>query len=198
MRFHTLLLLAAVPLLAQNAPHWGVQGDYFRGALPGFVVDQIGDLPEKPTIDAKGYQAGLVRFHAKGSPSWAVEFTRMDLTIEGGMNIGPVRQEVRGSGRLRGVSITKYANFFSARWISGGLAFGGGAGQLEASYYRYQVPPGPSVITDRDSVDRWVPTFQAFAQVDVRPVRWVSLSPFYGLRNGMLGGGGAIRIHFTR
>jgi hypothetical protein len=98
----------------------------------------------------------------------------------------------------RGAIYTKFLNFFSNRYVSGGLATGIGIGHVEASYIRYQVPPGPAVITGGDSTDRVVPLFQAVAQVDIRPVRWISLSPFYGLRNGTLGGGAAIRIHFTK
>jgi len=193
-----LLLTLPVALLAQDSAHWGVQGDYFKGSVPSVIVEQIKDLPEVPDIDAKIYNAGLVRFHANGSPSWALEFTRTNMSLSGGLNTGPMRQELRGNADVRAAMITKYLNFYSNRYFSAGLAFGGGAGQVEAHYYRYQVPPGPSVFTDQDSVDRWVPVFQGLAQVDIRPVRWVSISPFYGMRNGSLGAGAALRIHFTR
>jgi hypothetical protein len=195
----TLLLLALpAALAAQTAPHWGIQGDYFEGAVPKALIDKIKDLPERPDIDAKAYNAGVVRFHANGSPSWALEFSRTQMTLNGGLTIGTVRQELRGTATVRGAMITKYANFYSSRYVSFGLAFGGGAGQVDADYYRYLVPPGPGVILERESTQRVVPVFQALAQVDIRPVRWISLSPFYGVRNGTLGAGGAIRIHFTR
>ena len=192
-----LLALPAV-LLAQDRAHWGIQGDYVTGQVPRAFVEQIKDLPEQPVIDTKSFNAGLVRFHANGSPSWALEFSKMQMTLEGGLATGPVRQELRATATVRGAMITKYFNFFSNRYISGGLAFGGGAGQVDASYYRFQVPPGPAVITEQDTRQLVVPLFQALAQVDIRPVRWISLSPFYGLRNGSLGAGGAIRIHLTR
>jgi hypothetical protein len=199
----TVLLLGVAALVgqniwAQNSPHWGVQGDYFTGAIPRAIVEKIEDLPEQPDIDAKSYNTGLVRFHANGSPSWALEFSRTQMTLAGGLATGPVRQELRANATMRGAMITKYLNFLSRRFISAGLAFGGGAAQLDASYYRYQVPPGPSVIIEQDTVQHAVPIFQAIAQVDIRPVRWISLSPSYGLRNGALGAGMAIRIHFTR
>jgi hypothetical protein len=196
--FFAFLLLLAPIAAAQDEAHWGAQGDYFRGAVPGFIVDQIEDLPERPQIDGEGFNTGLVRFHGDGSPNWAVDFSKIDLTLAGGMTTGPVRQEVRGNGTARGAIFTKFLNFFSTRYISGGVATGIGLGNLEASYIRYQVPPGSSIITGGDSIDRVVPLFQATVQADFRPVRWISLSPFYGLRNGTLGGGGAIRIHFTR
>jgi hypothetical protein len=193
-------LFLSVPILvtAQTSAHWGIQGDYFEGAVPSAIVEKFEDLPEQPDIDAKSYNTGLVRFHANGSPSWALEFSRTQMTLAGGLNTGPVRQELRANATLRGAMITKYLNFFSNRYFSGGLAFGAGAAQLDSSYYRYQTPPGPSVFTEQDTVQRAVPLSQALAQVDIRPVRWISLSPFYGIRNGALGAGGAIRIHFTR
>jgi hypothetical protein len=193
-----LILVIPASLVAQDAAHWGIQGDYFVGAVPRGIVERINDLPEQPDIDAQAYNTGLVRFHANGSPNWTVEFSQTRMTLSGGLTTGPFRQELRASAMVRGAMFTKYLNFFSNRHISAGLASGGGIAQVDASYYRYQVPPGPLLITDRDSIQRVVPIFQAVAQLDVRPVRWISLSPFYGLRNGALGAGGTIRIHFTR
>ena len=197
MRFSLFLLCPAI-IAAQTGPHWGIQGDYFEGQVPSGIVEKFKDLIERPDIDSKSYNAGIVRFDGNGSPSWAIEFTKSQLTLEGRSVTGPVTQELRGDGTVRGVMATKYANFMSRKHFSFGLAFGGGIGKLEASYYRYQVPPGASVIFNRESVDYTVPTFQAIAQVDIRPVRWISVSPFYGMRNGALGVGGAVRIHFTR
>lgn len=194
----SLLLLCPALLAAQGDPHWGIQGDYFEGKVPSFIVEKIDDLVERPDIDSKSYNAGLVRFDRNGSPSWAVEFTKSQLTLDGSRTFGAFRQDIRGDGTVRGVMLTKYLNFMSRKYFSFGLATGGGIGKLEASYYRFQTPPGSSVIFDRETVDYVVPTFQVVAQVDIRPVRWISLSPFYGIRNGTLGGGGAIRIHFTR
>lgn len=194
------LLLLAVPasLMAQTAPHWGIQGDYFAGSVPKAIIEKIEDLPERPDIDAKAYNTGLVRFHANGSPSWALEFSRTQMTLNGGLTIGTVRQEPRGDATVRGAMMTKYANFYSSRYVSFGLAFGGGAAQVDAEYYRYLVPPGPGVILERESTQRIVPVFQTLAQVDIRPVRWISLSPYYGIRNGAVGAGAAIRIHFAK
>jgi hypothetical protein len=193
------LFMLAVPLAAQTSSHWGVQGDYFQGSVPKAIVDRIKDLPERPDIDVKSRNVGLVRFHANGSPSWALEFSSSTMTAAGGVNVSTAfRQELRANATARGAMITKYLNFFSTRYVSAGLAFGGGAAQVDASYIRYVVPPGPSAIIDSETKQLAVPLFQTVAQVDIRPVRWISLSPFYGLRNGALGGGGAIRIHFTR
>ncbi|MEP7352811.1 MAG: hypothetical protein ABI824_06235 [Acidobacteriota bacterium] len=198
-------LLISTHAIAQDSSHWGVQGSYFRGDIPGPLVDKLDSLVEKPDITSKDWDAGVVRFHKDGSPSWAVEYTKMQLSGQGSKSlVDPVRQvvvgsqEIRGSGTIRGVMATKYVNFFSRKYFSGGLAFGGGVGKLEANYYRYQVPPGPIVITERKTYDYTIPTFQIVAQVDVRPVRWVSLSPFYGIRNGTIGMGGTVRIHITR
>jgi hypothetical protein len=195
------LFLLSVPaaLLAQDAAHWGVQTDYFKGAVPRGIVERIKDLPEQPDIDAKGYNTGLVRFHANGSPSWAIEFSRTQMTLNGGAVVNGTRQELRADATVRGAMITKYTNFFSNKYVSGGLAFGGGGARVDASYLRYQVSRlGSPVVAQAETTQLLVPVFQAIAQVDIRPVRWISISPFYGLRNGALGAGGAIRIHFTR
>src|SRR5262245_6039108 len=134
-----LFLVCALSLSAQNGPHWGIQADYSVGVVPDFIVDQFNDLVEKPQIDAKTYNAGIVRFHGNGSPSWAIEFTKTQLNLEGSLQTGPVRQELRGNGWIRGAMATKYTNFFSNRYFSAGLAFGGGVGKLEANYYRFVV-----------------------------------------------------------
>jgi hypothetical protein len=191
--------------VAQDSAHWGIQGNYYRGDLPSIVVDKLSTLVEKPDITSKDWDAGVTRFHADGSPSWSVEYMKMQLSGQGSKSLlDPIRsvvigsQEIRGSGTIRGVMATKYVNFFSRKYISAGLAFGGGVGKLDANYFRYQVPPGAGVITERKSYDYTIPTFQILAQVDIRPVRWVSLSPFYGLRNGTIGMGGSVRIHFVK
>lgn len=194
-----LFLLFPALLMAQDSAHWGVQGDYFVGTVPEGLVEQIDDLPEVPTIDAKGYNAGIVRFKANGAPSWSIEFSRTQMNFFGGREVSGVRGEITGNALLRGGMVTKFWNFFSNRYVSAGIATGAGAAQAEGSYLRYAVTPGaPVIIGESDTFDRIVPIFQAVAQVDIRPVRWISLSPFYGMRNGALGGGGAIRIHFTR
>ena len=77
------VLMGVQSLHAQDDPHWGVQGDYYVGQVPEQVVELLNDLVEKPAIDTKAYSAGIVRFHENGSPSWAVEFSKTQLTIEG-------------------------------------------------------------------------------------------------------------------
>lgn len=183
---------------AQETPHWGVQGDYYWGKVPNFVIDRIDDFSERPTVNSNGYNLGAVRFKANGAPSWSVDFSRIRLDMSGQVDTSSGLQQVAGAGNMRGVMATKFVNFFSRRYFSGGLAFGGGVGTIEGHYIRYRMPPGPSIITDSDSIDRVVPMFQIVAQADVRPIRWLSVSPFYGIRNGTLGGGAALRIHFTK
>jgi hypothetical protein len=198
LRLFTLLMPAGATMVAQTDPHWGIQGHYFQGALPGVVVDQIHSLPEKPRIETTSWNAGVVRFHANGSPNWALEFTKMQLSLSGALTVNGATTRVEGSGILRGVQYARYLNFFSTKYISGGLGTGIGAVKTEASYTRFTQAPNGAVVTGGGTFDRWLPTFQTLAQVDVRPVRWISLSPYYGLRNGTLGFGGAIRLHFTR
>ncbi|MEI9812525.1 MAG: hypothetical protein WDO18_07525 [Acidobacteriota bacterium] len=140
--FGILILGATNAVWGQDSAHWGIQGDYFRGDVPEGIVEQIHDLPEVPTISAKAYAAGLVRFHANGSPSWSLEYSRTQADLTGGKVIAGIRHEVRGNGNVRGAMITKFLNFFSTRYFSAGVAFGGGVAKTEVNYYRYQVPPG--------------------------------------------------------
>jgi hypothetical protein len=200
MRPLLLLLLLTASLMAQDSAHWGLQADYFAGDVPRAIVENIKDLPEQPDIDAKAYNMGLVRFHRDGSPNWSFEFSRAQIRAFGAYTQDIFRYELHADAILRGAMFTKYLNFVSKRRFSAGFAFGGGVGQVDGRYTRYFIPPpgGRLLPSDRDTIQRVVPLFQAVAQVDVRPVRWISLSPFYGLRNGVLGVGGAIRIHFTR
>lgn len=196
MRALWLILLMPATLCAQDA-HWGVEADSFAGAVPKGIVKLLSELPEEPEIYAQAYNVGLTRFRSDGAPSWTVAFSRTRMRLEGELQTGPTRQVLRGNALVLGAMVTRYLNFFSRSRISGGLAFGGGIGQLDASYYRYMSPPGPSVIIEKDSTQRIVPVFQTVLQADIRPARWISLSPFYGLRNGALGAGVAVRIHFT-
>jgi len=197
--------MLGVPLAAQTDAHWGIQGDYYAGTVPSQIVEHIKDLVEKPDIDAKSYNTGLVRFHADGSPNWAVEFTNTHLTIFGSRAfasatvIGGIgAAEVHGSGNIRGAMASKYVTFFSRTHVSAGLELGGGVAQLEASYTHSYTGLNAAILAPVQNYSYTVPTFQALALVDIRPVRWVSLSPFYGVRNGTYGFGGALRIHFTR
>jgi hypothetical protein len=192
-----LLFCALPPITLAQSPHWGAQGDYFSGNVPEAIVELFDALPEVPKIEGKGYSAGAVRFHEDGSPSWAVEYSRTQLSLNGSrITINGFSQQINGNGDIRGGMITKYLNFLHTRFVSAGIATGGGIAQTNVRYVRYQTPPG--AFYDQTNKDWITPTFQIMAQADVRPIRWVSLSPFYGMRNGVLGFGGSVRIHFTR
>ena len=91
---------------------------------------------------------------------------------------------------------TNFVNFYGQEKFSAGLAFGIGVAKFESDGYSYSVPPGSSVITNREEFDHTVPVFQAIAQIDLRPIRRISIGPFGGIRNGFLGGGVAVRLHF--
>jgi hypothetical protein len=191
------LVLFLLPFwgFGQNA-HWGAQSDYFAGNVPSGIVQLFNALPEVPTISGTGYTAGAVRFHGDGSPNWSIDYTRTQLSLSGSKTFAGVTQQITGNGDIGGGMFSKYLNFLHTRYVSAGIATGGGIAQTQVRYVRYQTPPGRFYdLTNKD----WVtPTFQAMVQADVRPIRWVSLSPFYGMRNGVLGFGGAVRIHFTR
>ena len=176
-------------------PHWGVQGDIGFGVIP-----ETFNIPLQPEITALTWNAGLVHFHATGAPSYSIEYTRLRAAFDTTDYVLPtnpslhVPATVTGSGTLRGVMITKFVNFFVREHVSAGLAFGGGYNKLEAGYDEFLY----GVLIQRKRYNYDVPAVQVLAQSDIRPIRWLSLGPYFGLRDGFITGGGALRIHFRR
>src|SRR5262245_55828147 len=107
-------LLATAPLGAQTSDaHWGLQADGGFFKVPEFAVEEIHSLPETPAIDGPGFQTGLVRFNGKGAPSYAFQYSQIDLNLEGSLSDPRGRASVNGSGSMRGFMATKYFNFFT-------------------------------------------------------------------------------------
>ena len=87
---------------------------------------------------------------------------------------------------------SKHANFFSREKVSGGLIVGGGVGKGELNYnvtFNGLFPEGRHE-------ERTIPLFEVLASADIRPVKQISIGPYYGFRNGFLMGGAAVRFHF--
>jgi len=195
------IVLCAVPLVhAQGTTngHWGVQGDVAKVNLPRFAVEKIDPLFEKPDISGTAFNVGLVRFHGNGAPSYALQFSKLNVDIGGALQTGPALREIAGSGTVRGFLATKYFNFVARKHISGGLAVGGGIGKLDASYTRHEVFQGVRRFVEANVYNRAIPLFEILGRVDVRPVRFFSVGPFYGIRNSTLALGVAVRIHATK
>src|SRR5262249_45535924 len=105
---------------------------------------------------------------------------------------------VSGSARMRGFMATKYLNFFTTERMSAGLGLGGGVGRLDASFTRQVIRPVGPGFSEFHEHDYTVPFFEIIGRVDVRVARNLTIGPFYGVRNGMIGGGVCVRVHFLR
>jgi hypothetical protein len=93
---------------------------------------------------------------------------------------------------------TKYLNFFTNSRVAAGVGLGGGVGVVDASYVRTLSSVRGSVSSDRHSYNYTVPLFEINGRVDFRVSRYVSVGPYFGIRNGTLGGGGCVRVHFLK
>jgi hypothetical protein len=194
------ILLVILPVHAQNitTDHWGIQGDVAAMNLPKFAVEQIHALVEKPQISGDTYGVGLVRFNKKGAPAFALQFCSLRVSMNGILQQGLLQGAITGTGIVRGFMATKYVNFVTRKYVSGGLAIGGGLGKLEAGYTRLDIFQGVSRLIDSGTYNRPVPLFEILGRVDVRPVKYITVGPYYGIRNGTLALGAAVRLHITK
>jgi len=192
----TVMLFVIPTANAQDATgHWGIQGDVARVSVPKSIVEKINALPEKPDISGITYSGGVVRFNKKGAPSYALQYSSLRASIEGIQQQGQFQRHISGGGSMRGFMATKYLNFVTRKWVSGGLAFGGGVGELKAHYVRSFIAPGNISFGAAKQYGHVVPFFEILARVDFRPMRHVTVGPFYGIHNGTLTAGVALRIH---
>jgi hypothetical protein len=198
-----LLALTAVLFVTQPANtqdltgHWGVQGDAAWVSVPKSIVEKIHALPEKPDVSGFNESVGLVRFNKKAAPSYAFQFSNLRASIEG-TQLSQFQRRITGAGTIRGFMATKYLNFVTRKRVSAGLAFGGGVGQLNAHYVRSTIVPNTVMFASLKQYQHIVPTFEMLARVDFQPERHLTVGPFYGIRNGTLAAGLALRIHFVR
>jgi hypothetical protein len=199
-------LLAAIaagilipPACAQDdGAHWGAQADGGFFNMPRFVVERFHSLPEVPTIDGPSVQAGVVRFNSRGAPNFALQYSQLNVNLDGSISDPRGRASVSGDGTARGFMATKYLNFFTNYRVAAGIALGGGVGAVDASYVRTVSSPTATVFSDRRSYNYTVPLFEINGRVDFRVSRYVTVGPYFGIRNGTLGGGGCVRVHFLK
>jgi hypothetical protein len=192
------LTLVAVAWAENDPAHWGAQADGGFFYTPRFVVEQIHTLPEVPSIEGPSVQAGIVRFNGRGAPSYAFQYSQISADIEGSISDARGRASVSGDGTFRGFMATKYFNFVTRDRLSAGVALGGGVGRLDASYTRTVSSLTATVFSDRRRYEYTIPLFDIHGRVDFRVSRYVTVGPYYGIRNGMFGGGGCVRVHFLR
>lgn len=192
----------SLSLQGQDKAHWGVMGSGAKARVPEWLLDfarEAFDFRELDDLKLEGYtfNAGVVRFNANGAPSFALQFSKTQLDITGTRTfvVGSSTRTLDGTGVLNGFMATKYANFYSNEHVSVGIGAGGGVGRLEAdSAYTDTTPT--SVTVEREELRRTLPLFEIFARLDIRPAKPVSFGPEFGLRNGAVMIGGAVKIHF--
>ena len=195
----TIVLFVIPTANAQDATgHWGIQGDVARVNVPKSIVEKINALPERPDISGTAYSVGIVRFNKKGAPSYALQYSSLRAAIEGIQQQGQFQRHISGGGSMRGFMATKYLNFVTRKRVSAGLAFGGGVGELNGHYVRSTIAPDVVTFASVKQYKHIVPMFEMLARVDFRPERHLTIGPFYGIRNGTLAAGLALRIHFVR
>lgn len=170
--------------------------------MPEWLLDfarEAYDFRELDDLKLEGYtlNAGVVRFNVKAAPSFALQFSKTQLDITGTRTfvVGSSTRTLDGTGVLNGFMATKYANFYSNEHVSAGIGAGGGVGRLKA-HSAYTDTPPTSVTVEREELRRTLPLFEIFARLDIRPAKPVSFGPEFGLRNGAMMIGGAVKIHF--
>ena len=71
-------------------------------------------------------------------------------------------------------------------------------GEIKGHYLRSVISPTTLAFGNLKTYQHVAPLFEMLARVDFRPVRHLSLGPFYGLRNGTLAAGIAVRFHLVK
>src|SRR5260370_30046742 len=124
---------------------------------------------------------GVVRFDASGAPSYALQFSRLTADLAGSRTNGLLSQQITGGGTVRGFMATKYVNVVAKKHVSGGFAFGGGIGKGEASYTRTQILQGVTSPIESKAYNRVIPLFEILGRVDLRPIKYLTIVPSYGI-----------------
>jgi hypothetical protein len=200
--FHAAAVIIAATLSAAaqdpSKGHWGVQGDLASVNVPQAIIKKIDALPEQPSISGQSFGVGIVRFHPSGAPSYALQYSRLYVTMQGSRQDTTTIRELTGAAAMRGFMATKYVNVITRRYASAGFAFGGGVGTGKAHYARHVQFQGNRFVVEANNYNRTIPLFEILGRIDLRPIRHVSIGPYYGIRNGALAFGVALRLHAIR
>jgi len=195
------LVFAALPGLAQDAPHWGAEADGGYGFLPNSLLQSLQNrYKASGSLTGYDYSAGLVRFHANGSPSYSLDFSGTHL--DGNLTDSKSSATYNGSTSFNGFMATKYVNFVARRRFSIGMGFGAGiAPQLKLDYTKTQTVGTTTTVTSKQYVVNQIPVtplFQIQFRGDIRVSKNISIGPWGGFRNGLPAVGGALRVHFLK
>lgn len=192
-RIVALWLLVCGAGAQEDGPHWGAEvgGSYLEA--PRSVVEAFQDR-YRASVNGISYAVGLVRFHSTGAPNFSLQF--IQFRVDGSATDNWSLRRYEGSARVPGFIATKHANVFARYRASVGFSFGAGVGpQLKADYREMGTGAARTYRLRELAV---TPLFQVLIRGDVRVARSISVGPFFGIRNGLLTGGGTIRVHFLK
>jgi hypothetical protein len=197
----SVLIFAALPGLAQDANHWGVEADGGVGIVPSSLFESSQNrYKTSGSLSGYVYSVGLVRFHANGAPSYSLDFS--GTHVEGNATDTNTSATYKGSTNINGFMATKYVNFVARRRFSIGMGFGAGiAPQLKLDYSKTQTVGTTTTTVNKQYVVNQIPVtplFQIEFRGDIRVSRNISIGPWGGFRNGLPAAGGAIRVHFLK
>ena len=195
------LVFAALPGLAQDAPHWGVETDGGFGFVPSSLFQSSQNrYKASGSLNGYDYSVGLVRFHANGAPSYSLDFS--GTHFEGNATDSRSTATYNGSTTFNGFMATKYVNFVARRRFSIGMGFGAGiAPQLKLDYTKTQTVGTTTTIVNKQYTVNEIPVtplFQIQFRGDIRVSRNISVGPWGGFRNGLPTIGGVVRVHFLK
>lgn len=188
-----LWLLGHAAWAQEDGAHWGAEvgGSYLEA--PRSIVEAVQDR-YRASVNGLSYAVGLVRCHSNGAPSFSIQF--IQLRLDGSATDTRSLRRYEGSARVPGFLVSKHANVFARYRGNIGFSFGAGLGpQLRADYRQLDTGTAKTYRLEELAV---TPLFQVLVRGDVRIARQVSVGPFVGVRNGLLTGGGTIRIHFLK
>ena len=197
----SVLIFAALPGLAQDANHWGVEGDGGIGIIPSSLFESSQNrYKASGSLSGYTYSVGLVRFHANGAPSYSLDFS--GTHFEGNATDTNTTATYKGSTNFNGFMATKYVNFVARPRFSIGMGFGAGvAPQLKVDYTKTQTVGTVTTTQNKQYTLTEIPVtplFQIQFRGDIRVSKNISVGPWGGFRNGLPVAGGAVRVHFLK
>ncbi len=195
------LVCAALPCLAQDGKHWGLEADGGVGIIPTSLFESSQDrYRASGNLSGYVYSAGLVRFHANGAPSYSLAFSATHF--EGTALDTRSSATYKGNANINGFMATKYVNFVARPRFSIGMGFGAGvAPQLKLDYTKTVTVGTTTTSQQKQYVLNEIPVtplFQIQFRGDIRVSRNLSVGPWGGFRNGLPVVGGAVRVHFLK
>lgn len=223
--FVVFAVLATQSVWAQTQtkePRWGLQVDLGTSFVPTSLVNKMLSSDRLDKVAGQSGSIGLVRFNAKGGPSFGLYYSEVRMTGEGtdrypyllpyrwqppGVDpsdpLATIEKSISGHARARGLMVSKFANFVTRKHVGFGMRFGIGVGSYQVDYTRRT-----AVLTQSgkefplyskhqsETYQHVWPMFEILGQLEVRPISHLSLGPIFGIRNAALVAGGSLTLRF--